>query len=223
MSLGAEQQRHRAGGTGRRPDRHRVGAWGQGREPEPVLPQGPESSRPVVDGRERHPQDVAHRHADAAPVERVRAARAEQHAVDPQRGGVAEQRTEVLVIPDPFQHGQHPCPGGEVGHRRAGGTVGDGEHPPVQVEAHHPRHGLGRGHVRGHGHVGQVACQLLDPPSHPEQRADRVGRGEQSAHHHRSLRDHQPPPAGPVGPAVGGGEVAEVVEPRVGHVVGVDH
>ena len=42
---------------------------------------------------------MAHRYADAAPVERVGGGGTEQHAINAHAGGVAEDGADVLVVP----------------------------------------------------------------------------------------------------------------------------
>ena len=94
---------------------------------------------------ERHPEHVAHRHPHAAPVERVGAARREQDRVDPQRGGVAEERAEVLVVVHGLEHGHPARPGEQVVQDGRRGPVGAREHPAVEVEADDGGHGRGVG------------------------------------------------------------------------------
>ena len=60
------------------------------------------------------------------------------------------------------------------------------------------------------------------PAGDAEQRPRRVGRDQQAPDHHDPLGDHQPPTARAVRAAVGDGQVAEVVQPRVGRVGDLD-
>ena len=123
---------------------------------------------------------------------------------------------------DAFEYGDHAGVADELGDRRLRNLVRCGEHAAVEVEPHDARHHVGGRDVRGHVELVEVGVQLLDPALHAEQRPHRIRRLDEPAHHDGSLRDHEPTPARPVGPAVGGREVAELVEPRVPDVVGVD-
>ena len=101
-------------------------------------------------------------------------------------------------------------------------AFGHGEHASVEVETHDVGHDLRGGDVRGRVHRGQVVGELGDALGHPQQRADGIRRIQQPTHHHGPLRDHEATSPGPVGSAVGGGQITEVVETWVGRVVDVD-
>src|SRR5690606_34132628 len=74
------------------------------------------------------------------------------------------------------------------------------------------------GGVGGHGQRGDVVGQLVEAPRHAEQRPHRVRGLDQAADDDDPFGDHQAPAAGPVGAPVGGGQVAEVVDPGIGGV-----
>ena len=107
--------------------RGRVGPRRQRGNAKPVVLQQLQPARPGVQGGERDAQHMPHRDADAAPVQRVRATRAEQDTVHTERGGVAEQRAEVLVVAHAFEDGQLPGPSDEIGRVDRGRPVGHGQ------------------------------------------------------------------------------------------------
>ena len=74
---------------------------------------------------------------------------AEQHPVDPERGRVAEQRPQVLVVVDALRDGQQPRVGGEGARIGRRGPVGDGEHAAVEVEADDRGHRVGGDGIGG--------------------------------------------------------------------------
>ncbi|GAB3870094.1 hypothetical protein GCM10029964_003870 [Kibdelosporangium lantanae] len=61
--------------------------------------------------------------------------------------------------------------------------------------------------------------EVGDPALNAEQRPDRVRRRQQPPDHHHSLGDDQALPTRPVRPAVGGGEVPEIIQPGIPGIV----
>jgi hypothetical protein len=81
---------------------------------------------------------VAERHPHGSPVEGVGAAVVERDRTGAEGSRVAVERTEVLVVVDPLG-GEHQPRGrqADVAHAGRGSARDRGQHPPVQVEAHH--------------------------------------------------------------------------------------
>src|SRR5690606_10677796 len=197
------------------PQRDGVGARGEGQDPEVVVFEQFEVFGPAVQAGEGHAEHVAHGDPDAAPVQRVGAAGAEQDAVDAEGGGVAEDGAEVLVVADAFQHCEAARVGDQVGGLDGRGAVGHGQHSAVEVEADDFGHDFGGGRVGGHVEGGERVGQFVDAAAHSEQGSHRVGGGEESFDDHDSFGYDQSAAAGPVRAAVGSRQVAEVVDPGI--------
>src|SRR5690606_16517679 len=178
---------------------------------------------PAVQAGEGHAEHVAHGDPDAAPVQRVGAAGAEQDAVDAEGGGVAEDGAEVLVVADAFQHCEAARVGDQVGGLDGRGAVGHGQHSAVEVEADDFGHDFGGGRVGGHVEGGERVCQFVDAAAHSEQGSHRVGGGEESFDDHDSFGYDQSAAAGPVRAAVGSRQVAEVVDPGIVGIGNLDY
>ena len=73
---------------------------------------------PVLEPGVRHREHRPHRHLDGAAVERVGAAGGEQHGVDPERRGAAEDGADVGVVDDVLQHHDRAGPGEHLVDRR---------------------------------------------------------------------------------------------------------
>jgi len=100
--------------------------------------------------------------------------------------------------------------------------VGGGQHAAVQVEADHSVHHLDRNREVRCGAAGQLGQQFVIPSGHSQQRPRRIVRGEQPAHHHRALGDHQTAATRPVRSAICPAQIAEVVQPRIVRIVDLD-
>jgi len=164
---------------------------------------------------------MAHGDAHAAPVQRVGAAGPDEHRVDAQRRGVAEEGAEVLVIVDALED-QHPARGGEqVGRVDAGGPVGAGEDAAVEMEPDDARHRVGVGDV-GREVGGRTGAEVVGEVGHPtgdaEDGARRVARGEQAPDHDGALGEDETAATGTVRATVGAGEIPEVGESRIGGI-----
>ena len=84
----------------------------------PVAATSSNAVGPIVAADDRQVQQLAHRDAHAAPVERVGTRRVEQQRIDTQPAGRAGDRAEVLVIVDPLEHHDPPGSREHVGKRR---------------------------------------------------------------------------------------------------------
>ncbi|MDR6171701.1 hypothetical protein QE359_002730 [Curtobacterium sp. SORGH_AS776] len=105
LSLGAHHERHAVRDV--RDERVEVhGAVRQGHrgEVEALRPEFLAGGRPVADAGPRHLQHRAHADADAAPVERVGAAGADQDGVGPEAGDAPEHGADVGVVDDVLEH-----------------------------------------------------------------------------------------------------------------------
>ena len=112
----------------------------------------------------RQAQDVAHGHADAASVERVRGAGAQQHAVDIHARGVAEDAADILVVAHTFHDDERLCTLDDLVNRPGVQAVRGREQAAVHVKAgdlgEHVAGDLVDGHVVGHLVLRQVGVDL---------------------------------------------------------------
>ena len=171
---------------------------------------------------ERGTQDVPHRDTDAAPVQRVRGGRAEEHAVHAHAGSVAEDGPDVLVVADPLQNHQRARALDYLAHAERLRFVGGDQQAAVHVVPGDFPHDLAGDLVDRHAarfqfravvlhERGKAATEAVDG-------ANREAGFHQPARHQRSFREHQ------VLFLVGVFEVADVVESGVCWVVdGVQH
>ena len=96
--------------------------------------QGP---RPILGAcpGDRDVQDLTHAYSDGAPLIRIVAGRADNHAVDAKRSGGPGDCAHILIVIERFEHDQTATPRRQLGHRRHGGSKCRRETTAVHVEA----------------------------------------------------------------------------------------
>ena len=113
---------------------HRVVGQCERRDREPDALEVGDAPRPRVDASPRHLEDGAHGDADRPAVQRIRAARGDQHRVDAERRGRPEDRPDVGVVDDVLED-QDPSRIGDEGiHGGQHWSLHRGERTPMQVE-----------------------------------------------------------------------------------------
>ncbi len=102
-----------------------------------------------VEPRPRDRQHVPDRNAHTAPVQRIGGLLVEQHRVDPERGGVPEEATEVLVIRHPLDDCDRPRAGQHGADRRQCPPIARCDRAAMQIETDNRAQDLGPGDVDG--------------------------------------------------------------------------
>ena len=173
---------------------------------------------PVRQPGVRDREHRAHRHLHRPPVQRVGAARRQDHRVHAERGRAPEDPAQVAVVHDVLAD-HHPAGGGQ--HLR-----GRRQRPPQhrgQRAAVHLVAGQRGGRVRrddvhraraGGDQIGQRGLPVL----RDQQRPDRVPGGHGPPDHLLTLGDEQPVLGLQAAPQPDVGQPGEVGQPRVGRV-----
>ncbi len=152
----------------------------------------PSSSSSVGKPCERHLEDRTHRDADRPPVERVATRGVEQHGVDAECVGVAEDHAHVLVVVDALEHGDDlGLPESRLGCGRPW-PRDRSQHSPVDVEPRDLVHDRLRSDVgRGWMSVDRRRQKAEREPSvvRDEERANRERRPHEALDDERPLGD----------------------------------
>ena len=112
---------------------------------------------PLRQPRPRHLEHGAHAHPHAPPVERIGAARRDEHGIGAEAGGAAEDRTDVGVIDDVLEDDDEPRIRDDLGHGRERRAVHRGQRAAVHRVAGQRLGDLGRDDV--HRRLGVVREQ----------------------------------------------------------------
>ena len=146
------------------------------------------------------------------------------HPVDAEPGGIAEDRAEIFVVVDPFEHSDRAGALQHLRNRRFHRTAGGGKAPRL-VKAHHVGHHLRCRPVAGHIETWE-ATERSSASSASRRSVPSIACGGEPGGEHAP--DHQNPSAitSPYRwegqPTVDTVEVAKVVDPRVIRVGDVD-
>ena len=177
---------------------------------------------PVVEAGPRHGEDGAHADLHRPPVERVGAARREQHGVDAECGAAAHDRADVGVVDDVLEHQHGPR---RVEHLVQGGqglALQGGQRASVHVEAGHLLgECLGHDEARRVGvreHVGQPVQPAWCHHERPGHEAGLDG----PSYHLLALGQEQPVLGLEVRPELDVAEVPVVGQPWVGGIGDLD-
>ena len=173
-------------------DRHRLVAWGQRHAREPGAVRRLEPVQRGVDPGVGESERPAERDADAAAVQRVGAGGVEQDAVDPERHGSSDERTDVLVVVDADREHEPACRREQLRRVDGGGAARAGEEPAVHVE---PRDALQHRAIRQEDrgrHTLQQLAVAFGPRRAAEDRAHLESGVDELLECERALDDHDP-------------------------------